>query len=173
MNILFGNGPANITDIAAIARNDAFVEIASQVYERLEKARAILDRAAASGQQIYGLNTGLGANLRTPVSSDITGFQQQLVRGRGMGTGTPLSRELTRAVMATRLSMLAAGGSGISPAVFTDLLVLLNKQVHPVMPSIGSIGAGDLVLLSALAQSMIGAGNAEYQGHVYPSASGT
>ncbi len=171
MNIVFGNGPVKITDIAAIARNDAFVEIASQVYERLEKARAILDMAAASGQQIYGLNTGLGANLKTPVSGDITGFQQQLVHGRGMGAGTPLSRELTRAVMATRLSMLVAGGSGISPAVFTDLLALLNKQVHPVMPSIGSIGAGDLVLLSALAQGMIGEGHSEYQGQVYPSAS--
>lgn len=170
MSIVFGKAPVSIADIAAIARNDDIVEIASEVYERLEKARAILDRAAASGQQIYGLNTGLGANLKTSVSSDIAGFQQQLVRGRGMGAGAPLSRELTRAVMATRLSMLAVGGSGISPSVFTDLLALLNKQVHPVMPSIGSIGAGDLVLLSALAQGLIGEGNAEYRGQIYPSA---
>jgi histidine ammonia-lyase len=170
MSIVFGNRAVSIADIAAIARNDEIVEIAPGVYERLDKAREILDKAAASGQQIYGLNTGLGANLKTSVGSDVTGFQQQLVRGRGMGTGAPLSRELTRAVMATRLSMLVAGGSGISPVVFTDLLGLLNKQVHPVMPSIGSIGAGDLVLLSALAQGLIGEGNAEYLGQVYPSA---
>ncbi|MEP7455472.1 histidine ammonia-lyase [Phyllobacterium sp. SB3] len=170
MNIVFGKGPVSTADIAGIARNNAVVEIAPEIYERLAKARAVLDKVAASGQHIYGLNTGLGANLKTSVSSDITGFQQQLVRGRGMGVGASLSRELTRAVMAARLSMLTVGGSGISPVVFTDLLSLLNKQVHPVMPSIGSIGAGDLVLLSALAQSLIGEGNAEYQGVIYPAA---
>ena len=126
-------------------------------------------RAAASGQQIYGLNTGLGANLKTSVTEDISAFQQQLVRGRGMGVGPSLPRDETRAVMAARLSMLAVGGSGISPSVFNDLLALLNKHVHPVLPSIGSIGAGDLVLLSAIARSLIGEGNAEYQGQVYPS----
>jgi histidine ammonia-lyase len=169
MSILFGKGPVRIEDIAAIARKDTDVEIAPFVYDRLSNARAILDKAAASGQQIYGLNTGLGANLKTSVSSDNAGFQQQLVRGRGMGTGPSLSRELTRAVMATRISMLTAGGSGISPAVFADLVTLLNKKVHPVLPSIGSIGAGDLVLLSALAQCLTGEGSAEYEGQIYPS----
>lgn len=56
------------------------------------------------------------------------------------------------------------------PHIFNDLLALVNKKVHPVVPSIGSIGAGDLVLLSAIAMSLIGEGNAEYQGEVYPSA---
>lgn len=167
--VVFAGAGTTIADVAAIARKDATVEIAPNVYERLTRARAILDKAAASGQQIYGLNTGLGANLKTPVSDGIGNFQQQLVRGRGMGVGPPLPRELTRAVMATRLSMLAVGGSGISPSVFNDLLTLLNKQIHPVMPSMGSIGAGDLVLLSALAQSMIGEGRAEFRGQIYPS----
>ncbi|EJN04959.1 histidine ammonia-lyase [Phyllobacterium sp. YR531] len=168
MTVTFGHGPVSIANIADIARKNVVVDVATEAYARLEKARTILDRAAASGQQIYGLNTGLGANLKTSVSSDIAGFQQQLIRGRGMGTGPSMSRELTRAIMATRLSMLTAGGSGISPNVFNDLLNLLNRQVHPVMPSIGSIGAGDLVLLSALAQSLIGEGSAEYQGVIHP-----
>jgi histidine ammonia-lyase len=167
--VLKGTG-TTVADVDEIARNDASVEVAPDVYDRLEKARAILDQTAASGQQIYGLNTGLGANLKTSVTEDISAFQQQLVRGRGMGIGSSLPRDVTRAVMAARLSMLAVGGSGISPSVFNDLLALLNKQIHPVVPSIGSIGAGDLVLLSAMAQTLIGEGAAEYQGKVYPSA---
>lgn len=168
--IVLKGSDITVADIAAIARKDAQVEIAPDVYDRLEKARTILDRAAASGQQIYGLNTGLGANLKTSVTEDIGAFQQQLVRGRGMGVGPSLPRDVTRAIMAARLSMLAVGGSGISSPVFNDLLALLNKQIHPVVPSIGSIGAGDLVLLSAIAQTLIGEGAAEYQGKVYPSA---
>ena len=167
--IVFNGNGATIADIAAIARKDATVEVGTEVYDRLARARVLLDQAAASGQQIYGLNTGLGANLRTAVTEDINAFQQQLVRGRGVGVGPSLSRDVTRAVMATRLSMLSVGGSGISPPVFDGLLALLNKRVHPVIPSIGSIGAGDLVLLSSIAQTLIGEGNAEYQGRVYPS----
>jgi histidine ammonia-lyase len=168
--VVFSGAATTIADIAAIAREDAWAEVERDVYDRLEKARVILDRAAASGQQIYGLNTGLGANLKTPVTDGIAAFQQQLVRGRGMGVGPSMQRDVTRAVMAARLAMLSVGGSGISLGVFNDLLALLNKQIHPVLPSIGSIGAGDLVLLSALAHTLIGEGEAEYMGTVHPSA---
>ncbi|MDR6633093.1 histidine ammonia-lyase [Phyllobacterium sp. 1468] len=168
--VVFSGATTTIADIAAIARKNAAVQVEPAVYDRLEKGRTLLDRAASSGQQIYGLNTGLGANLKTSVTEDISAFQQQLVRGRGMGVGPSLERDATRALMAARLSMLAVGGSGISPSVFNDLLALLNRQIHPVIPSIGSIGAGDLVLLAAMASTLIGEGSAEYQGKVYPSA---
>lgn len=57
--VVFAGAGTTIADVAAIARKDATVEIAPNVYERLTRARALLDKAAASGQQIYGLNTGL------------------------------------------------------------------------------------------------------------------
>ncbi|MBA8876443.1 HAL/PAL/TAL family ammonia-lyase [Phyllobacterium myrsinacearum] len=171
MNVLVLTGSGvTIADIAAIARKDFTVTATPDVSARLTSARAVLDAAAASGQQIYGLNTGLGANLKTAVVDEAGQFQQQLVRGRGVGVGTSLLRDETRAVMAARLSMLAVGGSGISPEVFADLLALINHKVHPLVPSIGSIGAGDLVLLSAIAQTLIGEGQAEYDGAVLTSA---
>ncbi|QND52583.1 histidine ammonia-lyase [Phyllobacterium sp. 628] len=167
--VLKGSG-ITVADIAAIARKDWVVKAGPDISVKLTRARAVLDQAAASGQQIYGLNTGLGANLKTSVTDSTGVFQQQLVRGRGAGIGPSLPRDVTRAVMAARLFMLAVGGSGISPAVFDDLLALLNNKVHPIVPSIGSIGAGDLVLLSAIARTMIGEGQAEYQGEVLTSA---
>jgi len=167
--VLTGSG-VTIADIAAVARQDVPVSATSDVLTRLVRARAVLDAAAASGQQIYGLNTGLGANLKTAVVDETGEFQQQLVRGRGAGVGPVLPRDETRAVMAARLSMLAVGGSGLSPEVFADLLALINHKVHPLVPSIGSIGAGDLVLLSAIAQTLIGEGQAEYEGAVLASA---
>src|SRR5262245_16010022 len=110
--VLFKGSGTTVSDIDAIARNNATIEIAPDIYERLAKARAILDQSAASGQQIYGFNTGLGANLKTPVAENaVASFQQQLVRGRGVGVGPALSREVTRAVMAARLAMLCVGGS--------------------------------------------------------------
>ena len=152
--------------IAAIARDDVSVEVESIVLERLAQARRILEAAAASGQQIYGMNTGLGANLKTAVEGDYQAFQRQLVRGRGVAVGEPLRRDVTRAVLTARLAMLSVGGSGISPEVFSALLDLLNASVHPLLPSVGSIGAGDLVMLSALARCLIGEGRAEYRGEI-------
>jgi histidine ammonia-lyase len=153
-------------DITAIARDDVPVEVDASVFERLSKAREVLEAAAASGQQIYGMNTGLGANLKTAVKGDYQAFQRQLVRGRGVAVGEPLPRDVTRAVLAARLAMLSVGGSGISPPVFSALLDMLNAGVHPLLPSIGSIGAGDLVMLSAMARCLIGEGRVEYRGEI-------
>ncbi|SES39017.1 histidine ammonia-lyase [Rhizobium sp. NFR03] len=158
-----------IADIVAIARQRAEVSADERVIARLVEARLVLENVAASGQPIYGMNTGLGANLKTAVTEDFAAFQVQLIRGRGMAVGEPMPRDATRAVVAARLAMLAVGGSGISPAVFQALLGLLNAGVHPVMRSVGSIGAGDLVLLSAMARVLIGEGEAEYQGEILPS----
>ena len=160
---LGGSGLA-IADIAAIARHCAIVEPAPGVTARLKHAREILEKAAVGGQQIYGMNTALGANFRTSVSEDDHDFQRRLVMGRGMAVGLVLSVAETRAVIGARLAMLAVGGSGISVETFMALIAMLNAGVHPEMPSIGSIGAGDLVQMSAMAQCLIGEGRAEFRG---------
>jgi histidine ammonia-lyase len=166
---LTGEG-VSIEQAAAVARHGAKVDIAPQALARVEAARATLDRAAASGQPIYGLNTGLGANLKAQVSGDAAAFQRQLVDGRAGAVGEPLPVDRVRATMFARAAMLLAGGSGISPHVLDALLAALNAGVHPVMPSLGSIGAGDLVLMTALARLLIGEGEAEFRGEHLPSA---
>jgi histidine ammonia-lyase len=50
-----------------------------------------------------------------------------------------------------------AGGAG-------SLIALLNRDVTPVVPRWGSIGAGDLGLLAHIALVVIGRGWAEYDG---------
>jgi histidine ammonia-lyase len=167
--VLTGTG-VSVGDVAAVAREARKVEIGPDVIGRLEKARKVLDQAAASGQQIYGLNTGLGANLGTAVEGDASAFQRQLLEGRSGAVGEALPVEAVRATMLARAAMLSAGGSGLSPSVFVALVDALNAGVHPVMPSLGSIGAGDLVLMTALARMLTGEGEADYQGRRMPAA---
>lgn len=167
--ILTGAG-VSIEDVASVARDARKVDVAADVTERLHRARKVLDQAAASGQQIYGLNTGLGANLGTSVEGDASAFQRQLLEGRSGAVGEALTVETVRATMLARAAMLSAGGSGLSPAVFVALVQALNAGVHPVMPSLGSIGAGDLVLMTAIARLLIGEGEADYQGRRMPAA---
>jgi histidine ammonia-lyase len=167
--VLSGDG-VGVEDAVAVAREGAWVEAAPAVMRKLEQARQVLDQVAASGQKIYGLNTGLGANLGTLISGDASAFQRQLVEGRSAAVGEPLPVEIVRSAMFTRAAMLSVGGSGISPHVFTALIAALNARVHPVMPSLGSIGASDLLVMTALARLLIGEGEAEFQGERLPAA---
>jgi histidine ammonia-lyase len=80
----------------------------------------------------------------------------------------PLPVEAVRAVMVARAAMLAVGGSGISPHVYAALLAALDAGVHPLMPSLGSIGASDLLVMTAMARLLIGEGEAEYRGERLP-----
>jgi histidine ammonia-lyase len=167
--IITGEG-AGIEHVVAVARRGAKVRVTAKAMERVRRARVALDQVAGSGQQIYGLNTGLGANLRTPVTGDAAAFQRQLVVGRSGAVGEPLPTDVARATMFARAATLAVGGSGISPQVLEALIAALNAGVHPVMPSLGSIGAGDLVLMATLARVLIGEGEAEFEGRRVPAA---
>ncbi|MDH6234024.1 histidine ammonia-lyase [Mesorhizobium soli] len=166
--LVLNGGGIRIEDVVAVAREGRRVEIAPEVIERLARARSVLDRAAGAGQKIYGLNTGLGANLGTSVAGDASAFQRQLLEGRSGAVGEPLPTDAVRAAMFARAAMLSVGGSGISPEILVALVAALNAGVHPVMPSLGSIGAGDLVLMSALGRLLIGAGEATYGNRTMP-----
>ena len=64
-----------------------------------------------------------------------------------------------RAAMALRANVLAKGFSGIRVETLEALLALLNRGVHPRVPSRGSVGAsGDLAPLAHLALVLIGEG---------------
>ncbi len=166
--VVIGDAPVSLDVVVAVARDGRPVRLADGVKHRLATARTVLDAYAAAGNAIYGYNTGLGANLTTAVAGDVSAFQRQLVAGRGGSVGPALPRDAVRAIMLVRIAMLARGGSGVTPGVLDALVAALNARIHPVMPSFGSIGAGDLLLLTPLARALIGDADVELNGHILP-----
>jgi histidine ammonia-lyase len=68
-----------------------------------------------------------------------------------------------------RAAVLARGQSGVRVLLAELLCELLNRNVHPVIPWQGSVGAsGDLAPLAHLALVVIGEGEAEVGGRVLP-----
>ena len=159
--------------------NDLTLEDVRQVvYERrptllqpearmaVERARAVVDDLVASDRVAYAVNTGVGhlADLHIP-QQDILKLQINLVRSHSVGLGEPLGEDVVRAMMLLRANSLAKGCSGVRPAVIDTLCEMVNRGVHPVIPSQGSVGAsGDLAPLSHLALALIGEGEVVHEG---------
>ena len=141
-------------------------EIPAAARERMSASRTVIDRLAESDAAVYGVNTGFGKLATTRISHDeIRHLQLNLVRSHACGVGEPLSAPATRAMLALRANALAKGFSGVRPIVAATLLAMLNRNVLPVIPSQGSVGAsGDLAPLAHLALAAIGEGEAVFEG---------
>ena len=98
--------------------------------------------------------------MKIPAES-LAELQVNLLRSHAAGVGEPLPVPVVRAMMALRANVLAKGFSGIRVETLDLLIELLNRRVHPVVPSRGSVGAsGDLAPLAHLALVLVGEGEA-------------
>lgn len=160
--------PLSFDDVVAVAVDGAEVAPAPGLEDRMAPARSVVDRAARSGDAVYGISTGIGdlANVRIDTGM-ATQLQRDLVRSHSTAVGEPLPREVVRAMLLLKARTFAMGASGVRVEVVLRLIELLNARIHPVVPSQGSLGAsGDLALLAHLAQPLIGEGRVEHDGEV-------
>ena len=138
------------------------MELDPAAVERMRASRAVVERLVAEGGTAYGITTGFGdlADVRIEPAQTAE-LQRNLVRSHAAGVGEPLPAEVVRAMLLLRANALAVGLSGVRPEVVELLIGMLNHQVHPVVPSRGSVGAsGDLAPLAHLALVLIGEGEA-------------
>src|SRR3990167_854193 len=142
------------------------VALAASARKGVESARAAVEKLIAQDQVVYGVPTGFGALARVKIPPDqLKAAQLTPLRSHAAGVGEPLSEAETRATLLLRANVLAKGYSGVRSVVIERLCELLNRGVHPVIPSRGSVGAsGDLAPLSHLALVLIGEGEAFYEG---------
>jgi histidine ammonia-lyase len=160
--IVLDGASLTLEQLIAIAREFEPIAIAGEALGRVRAARAVVDRFAQGDAAVYGINTGFGsfAEVRIPADALDT-LQVNLLRSHAAGVGEPLSIPAVRATMALRANVLAKGFSGVRPETLQQLVELLNRRVHPVVPSRGSVGAsGDLAPLAHLGLVLIGEGEA-------------
>jgi len=151
-----------LDQLTSIAEDGAAATVAPEARERVEAARAVVERAAAGSESVYGVNTGFGALSNVRIPADALGaLQLNLLRSHAAGVGPPLPVPFVRAMMALRANVLAKGYSGVRPDTLDLLVAMLNRGVHPIVPRRGSVGAsGDLAPLAHLALVLVGEGEA-------------
>jgi histidine ammonia-lyase len=160
--ILLDGASLTLDRLCAIADADTEVALDHAAARRVDAARAVVDRHAGGGEAVYGINTGFGALAETAIPhGELRALQLNLLRSHAAGVGEPLPVRAVRATMALRANVLAKGFSGIRRSTIDLLIAMLNRRVHPVVPSRGSVGAsGDLAPLAHIALVLVGEGEA-------------
>jgi histidine ammonia-lyase len=150
----------------------ACLTLSAATEARVIHGHALLMKAAARDEAVYGVNTGFGklASVRVPVDK-LAELQVNIVRSHQAGVGAPLAERIVRLIMALKLASLGHGASGVALDVTRLLAALPERGVIPVIPAQGSVGAsGDLAPLASLAAVLIGEGEAFYAGARVPGA---
>ena len=160
--IEIGARPLTLAEVAAVAREGAGVRLADGARARMAASRAVIARALSGEKPIYGVNTGFGTLKGHAISAEqVRDLQMNLVRSHAAGVGRFAAPEVARAMLLLRAASLAHGYSGCRPELVEALIAMLEREVTPVVPLQGSVGAsGDLAPLAHLALVLVGEGEA-------------
>jgi histidine ammonia-lyase len=172
MPVILDGQRLSIEDVVNIARHGAKVELSPAAIERIKTCRAMLEKKIAAHEIMYGVNTGIGEFSEVVLSDEqVKQFQRYLIYNHAAGIGAPAPIEHVRAAMVSRVNVHARGYSGCRPEIPLTYVAMLNAGVTPVVCEKGSVGAcGDLAPMSQLALSLMGEGEAFYQGERMPTA---
>ena len=138
--------------------------------DRIRASAASVERIVASGETVYGINTGFGllANTRIPPAR-LAELQRNLILSHSCGLGDMLPRHVVRLMIVLKLLGLGRGYSGVRPLVIDALQALLDKDAMPLIPAQGSVGAsGDLAPLAHLIAALLGEGRIDVAGNILP-----
>jgi histidine ammonia-lyase len=139
------------------------VQLASSARSNMQRSVEIVREAVQTDRVSYGITTGFGAFANKRISPDqVRQLQLNLVRSHACGVGEVLPATLVRRMLFLKANSLAAGISGVRIEIVDALLAMLERDVLPIIPARGSVGAsGDLAPLAHLSLCLIGEGEAQ------------
>ena len=140
--------------------------LSEDVWAQVAASRAMVKNTVASGDVVYGINTGFGRLAQSHIDVDaLAELQHNLVVSHATGVGNTLDNAVVRLVLLLKINALAQGYSGIRTELLELLVALLNQDVLPAIPEKGSVGAsGDLAPLAHMSLPLIGLGKVSVQG---------
>ncbi len=166
--ITFGDNHITIEDIVAISEGIEDVQLNNSTgfYNKIKTGADFLDKLLLEDGVIYGVTTGYGDSCTVNVPIDkVEALPLHLTRFHGCGLGDNFTIKQGRAILAVRLASLSQGVSGVRWKLLQQFETLINKNIIPIIPEEGSVGAsGDLTPLSYVAAVIIGERDVYYQG---------
>ena len=164
--IRIDNQELSLADLRKPLAGGCEVRLEAEARQAVAASHQAVAELIQSDRAIYGVNTGFGKLAKARIAAhDLGQLQVNLVRSHAAGTGETLDISTVRLIMVLKLASLARGYSGIQPATAMALAKMINRDIVPVIPAQGSVGAsGDLAPLAHLALVLIGEGEAWING---------
>ena len=159
------DGQLHLQDIQSIVENKSKIEISEGSKTAIDDCFCFL-KSFSNDKIIYGINTGFGPMAQWRIDDNhLNELQYNIIRSHSTGAGEPLPEKCVRAAMLARLMTFMQAHSGVNIQTCELLVEFLNREIYPVIPQHGSVGAsGDLVQLAHIALALIGEGEVFYQG---------
>lgn len=167
--VILDGRPMSFGAMAGIGSGVVQVAASEDGLSRCRAGRATLERAMASGIDVYGATTGVGAMKDTHFAGDDRQrFNAGLVRAHHFGTGEPFPLPVVRNAIAIRVNTALTGRVGCTTELVQAYLALLAADVVPVVRRTGSIGCADIGLMGQIGAMLSGYGEAVYGGRRLP-----
>lgn len=171
--MIYGIDTFTFHDVLEIAKDPKKAILNKQAKEQILKSQKNVQKIVASERTVYGINTGFGPLCDVKISEEETAqLQHNLIISHAVGVGKPIDKELSKIMMIMKVHALSKGFSGVSLEVIERLILMLEKDIIPVIPEQGSVGAsGDLAPLSHMVLPLIGLGQVWENGNAVETAS--
>ncbi len=151
----------HLREIGEIAFGPHVIEVGEDVSRAIQAGAGFVARKAREDEYLYGVNTGFGSLCETRIEgSQMAALQWNHVVSHACGVGEPVSAEVARLVMFTKLLTFRSGHTGVSLPVVQRLVDFWNSGCIPAIPKRGTVGAsGDLAPLAHMALPLLGLGS--------------
>lgn len=169
---IYGVDTFTIEDILEISKNPKKAKLDKEAKQQILKSQKNVQKIVASDRTVYGINTGFGPLCDVKISEEETAqLQHNLIISHAVGVGKPIDKELSKLMMITKIHALSKGFSGVSLEVIERLILMLEKDIIPVVPEQGSVGAsGDLAPLAHMVLPLLGLGQVWEKGKPHDTA---
>ncbi|MDO4224886.1 MAG: histidine ammonia-lyase [Bergeyella zoohelcum] len=166
--MIYGIDTFSFQDVLEIAKNPKKAKLNKKAKEQILKSQNNVRAIVESDRTVYGINTGFGPLCDTKISEEETAqLQHNLIISHAVGVGKPIDKELSKIMMIAKIHALSKGFSGVSLEVIERMILMLEKDIIPVVPEQGSVGAsGDLAPLSHMVLPLLGLGKVWKNGEV-------
>ena len=162
--------PLSLSDLRMAWESPLDVTISDESRAKIIASHSTISKVLASGDKVYGVNTGFGLLANVRVSDDeLDQLQDNLIRSHAVGLGELLPDSTVRLIMLMKIKALGEGFSGVRCELVEAMCGLINHEIYPQIPSKGSVGAsGDLAPLAHMACALIGEGTVSVNGQIMP-----
>ena len=128
MKLVVENQLVTLADLRAAWREPVTVSLGGDARRRIAESNELVAEVVASGEQIYGVNTGFGKLAQVRISDrELAHLQENLVRSHAVGVGEDLDDAIVRLVMLMKVIALAEGFSGVRVELVEAICVSLRR----------------------------------------------